>query len=79
LFKHRIFFRTPRIYASEIVDSTNASLIAVLPNRCFRYTDGLDSLSFRPYLHAGIVIDGWQIAEDGTVGNVVDETENYLL
>lgn len=78
LFNHRIFFRTPRIDANGIVDSNNASIIAELPDHCFRYTNGLDSLSFRPYLHMGIVIDGWQVTENGMV-DIVDEDEDYLL
>ena len=78
LFNHRIFFRTPRIDANGIVDSNNASIIAELPDHCFRYTNGLDSLSFRPYLHMGIVIDGWQVTGNGTV-DIVDEDEDYLL
>ncbi len=78
LFNHRIFFRTPRIDANGIVDSNNASIIAELPDHCFRYTNGLDSLSFRPYLHMGIVIDGWQVTGNGTI-DIVEEDEDYLL
>lgn len=78
LFNHRIFFRTPRIDANGIVDGNNASIIAELPDHCYRYTNGLDSLSFRPYLHNGIVIDGWQILDNGSV-DIVEEEEEYLL
>ena len=74
LFKHRIFFRMPRIDASGIVGSQNASIIADLPDHTFRYTNGQDSLSFRPYLHKGIAIDGWQVTKDGTV--ILEEEED---
>lgn len=74
LFKHRIFFRMPRIDASGIVGSQNANIIADLPNRTFRYTNEQDSLSFRPYLHKGITIDGWHVTKDGTV--ILEEEED---
>lgn len=79
IFKHKIFLRVARMDATGIIDNSNASIIAELPEHCFRYTNGLDSLSFRPYLHSGISIDGWQITQDGKIEVVEDDDDNYLL
>lgn len=78
LFKHKILFRLPRIDAAEIVDSSNSKAISELENHSFRYTDGLNALSFRPYLHPGLSWDGWQMIGNSAV-NIVDEEEEYLM
>ena len=77
LFNHRILFRTARSEALGIVDSRNAGVINELPLRCFRYFNGLDSLSFRPYLHYGIELDGYTLTENG-VTTINNEEENLL-
>lgn len=78
LFKHKIMFRTAKNEATFIIGATNSTVVANLEDHSFRYSNGLDSLSFRPYLHLGISWDGWQIS-DGEVINVINEEEEYLL
>lgn len=78
LFKHKIFFRAPRDEVFELAGSQGKA-IASLPEHTFRYTNGLDSLNFRPFLHAGLTLDNWVMNEDGTVNAETPEEENYLL
>ena len=77
LFKHKIFFRTAKSEATRIVSSFTAGVISELKDHVYRYTDGLDEISFRPYLHDGIVINGWTLV-DGEVINITSEEEEYL-
>jgi hypothetical protein len=78
LFKHKIMFRTAKPDAMTVVGTSNASVISELEDHSFRYTNGLDSLSFRPYLHPGLSWDGWQLSANGVI-NAVDDEEEYLL
>ena len=78
LFKHKIIFRTARSEAINIVSSACGSVVAELKDHIYRYTNGLDEISFRPYLHFGITIDGWSIS-GGEVTNMVAEEEEYLM
>lgn len=78
LFKHKILFRAPKAEVFELVGSQGKD-VAALADHSFRYTNGLDSLSFRPFLHEGLSLDGWKVNEDGTVAEEVLEEENYLL
>ena len=61
-----------------ILGHGNAAVVSELEDHSFRYSNGLDSLSFRPYLHKGLSWDGWKLDGD-TVVNAVDEEEEYLL
>ena len=78
LFKHKILFRTAKSDAAKIVSSACAGIISELKDHVYRYTDGLDEVSFRPYLHNGISLDGWALT-NGDVTNITDEEEEYLL
>lgn len=78
LFKHKIMFRAAKNEAALVIGAANSAVVANLEDHSFRYSNGLDSLSFRPYLHAGLSWDGWQIS-GGEVVNLVDEEEEYLL
>jgi len=78
LFKHKVLFRIPKIDAMTLIGAAGSGVVAELEDRSFRYTDGLDGISFRPYLHPGLSWDGWQMSGDNAV-NVVDEEEEYLL
>lgn len=78
LFKHKIMFRTAKPDAMTVVGTSNAGVISELEDHSFRYTNGLDSLSFRPYLHPGLSWDGWQLSANGVI-NAVDDEEEYLL
>ena len=78
LFKHKIMFRAAKNEAALVIGAVNSAVVANLEDHSFRYSNGLDSLSFRPYLHPGLSWDGWQIS-GGEVVNLVDEEEEYLL
>lgn len=78
LFKHKIMFRTAKPDAMTVVGTSNAGVVSELEDHSFRYTNGLDSLSFRPYLHPGLSWDGWQLSANGVI-NAVDDEEEYLL
>lgn len=78
LFRHRLIFRTAKADAISVVGSGSASVVSELEDHSFRYSNGLDGLSFRPYLHKGLSWDGWQLSGN-TVVNTVDEEEEYLL
>ena len=62
----------------ELVNGINANLVSQLEDHAFRYSNGLDDLSFRPYLHKGLSWDGWKLVE-GQAVNIVDEEDEYLL
>jgi hypothetical protein len=78
LFKHKIMFRAAKNDAALIIGSANSTVVSNLEDHSFRYSNGLDSLSFRPYLHPGLSWDGWKIS-GGEVVNWIDEEEEYLL
>lgn len=73
LCKHKFLFRMSKVDATEIIGSSNARVVAELENHSFRYSNGIDELSFRPYLHPGLSWDGWSMS-----GNVTSE-EEYLM
>lgn len=77
LFNHRILFCIPKSDAINLVNSGEAKIVSELENHSFRYNNGLDALSFRPYLHSGLSWDGWNLSSDGVI-SIID-TEEYLL
>lgn len=78
LCRHKVLFRMSKNDASEIVHSfSDRFAVEGLSEHSFRYSNGLDSLSFRPYLHHGLSWDGWELSENGTVEIVREEA--YLL
>lgn len=81
LFKHKVFFRLPSSELFDVVRANEARNIAELSENgehSYRYTNELESVSFRPYLHSGLSWDGWQV-QDNKVVNIVEEEEEYLL
>lgn len=78
LFKHKVLFRTSK---DEIYDLTGVQgqAVAALTDHSFRYTNGLSSMNFRPFLHEGLSLDGWKIGADGAAEEEILEEENYLL
>lgn len=78
LFKHKILFRTAKTDAVKIVSSACAGVVSDLKDHLYRYSNGLDELSFRPYLHNGISIDDWVI-QNGNVINTASDEDEYLL
>ncbi len=77
LFRHRIMFQTAKSEAVGIVTSSFAEAVSNLTNHIFRYTNGIEEVSFRPYLHNGLCIDGWSVQGQDAI-NIVDEEEDYL-
>lgn len=73
LCKHKILFRMSKADAAGIIGSSSAKVVAELEDHSFRYSNGIDELSFRPYLHPGLSWDGWTMS-----GNATDE-EDYLM
>lgn len=78
LFRHKILFRFAKAEVANVIGSVEASIVSELDNHSFRYTNGLDALTFRPYLHPGLIWDGWQMSDNLAV-NVVNEEDEYLM
>lgn len=76
-FKHKLSFRVAKADAIEIVGSSGAGVVSELDDHIIRYTNGIDSISFRPFLHKGLEWDGWKIGNDGELD--LFEDEEYLL
>lgn len=76
LFKHKLFFRTAKMDAVTMVGGSEAEWISNLSQHTFRYTNGLDALSFRPYLYPGLSWDGWEV-KNGTAFDTAEE--EYLM
>ena len=74
-FKHKIMFRHPKNDAAVVMRNVNPSTVAELEMHSFRYTDGLETVSFRPYLHKGIIFDGWSVEQV----DKKDIYEEYLM
>lgn len=77
LFRHKILFLMPKADAMPLVGSVGASAVSELTGHSFRYTNGIEQLSFRPYLHPGLTWDGWQLDGSSVVSTI--EEEEYLL
>ncbi len=73
-FKHKVLFRMPNQELLKIMSSSKTSEFKSLDTHIFRYTNGMDAVSYRPYLHDGLTWDGWG---SGTSSNAEDE--EYLL
>ena len=78
LFRHKFVFRVSKREVSGLIGTADAAVAEQLQSHSFRYTNGLNSLSYRPYLHPGLSWDGWVI-QDGKAINISDEEETYLL
>lgn len=76
LFKHKILFRMAKNDVVGIIGSSSANVVAELENHSFRYTNGIDALSFRPYLHPGLSWDGWSMSGSNAAS---DDEEEYLM
>lgn len=78
LFKHKLLFRDSKQNATQLVGSCAAMTIPDLDAHCFRYSNGLDACSYRPYLHPGLTWDGWKVDEQGAAFHEAEE-DFYLL
>lgn len=70
LFRHRLAFRISQEDARVFMSRTDALATAELFDNCFRYTNGLDSTTYRAYAHHDLGI----FSE-----NEPDDSEDYLL
>ena len=77
LFKHKALFRMPKNDAYALAGAANATVITDLEDHSFRYSNGLDGVSFRPFLHPGLSWDGWSQNGDDSKSN--QDEEDYLL
>lgn len=78
LFKHKILFRMSKNSAIEVAGMAGAEYITQLKNHTFRYTNGIETVSFRPYLHEGLSWDGWKLDKNGAKKISIEEDE-YLM
>ena len=76
LFRHKIMFQTAKSEVLGIVNSAFAGEVSNLGSHIYRYTNGIEEISFRPYLHPGICIDGWSIKGEGDIEQ--PNEEDYL-
>lgn len=79
LFRHKILFRTAKGEAASLVGSAIAETVSNLDNHCYRYSNGLEAVSFRPYLHQNLTWDGWSLDADGKAVLERAEEEDYLM
>lgn len=80
LYRHRIFFSAPRDDTFEYVRRGESQKIEIMPPHTFRYSNDMESVSYRPYVHPGIVVDGQELDEQGKVRPHIYEqkTTDYL-
>ena len=66
LFRHKCTFQLPLDDAMVLFNSRAASK---LPEHICQYSDSLEKYSLRPYLHQGLMWDGWEVDENGQAIN----------
>ena len=71
-YKHKILFRMAKQELSRILNMGNTKDFISLDPHIFRYTNGINAVSYRPYLHDGLSWDGWSTSQR-------QEDEEYLL
>ena len=62
MFRHRLAFKISEEDSREMFGNKNASS---LPEHICQYYDTIERYSFRPYLHKGIVWEGWDVDDNG--------------
>lgn len=75
LYRHRIAFRMSRTDAASVMGAAYAEAVSRLDDHIFRYTNGMDSLAYRPYLHEGLSWAGWSMTGGSTVCDDSDSEE----
>lgn len=66
LFHHKLTFQISKDDSWELLGKSSA---AGLPAHICQYSNGLDTYSFRPYVHKEIGWDGWSVDENGIAVN----------
>lgn len=64
LYNHKLAFQVSGDDSTLIYGNKIASRI---PEHICQYSNGMEQFSFRPYLHRGIIWDGWDVDENGKV------------
>lgn len=64
LYNHKLAFQVSADDSMLIYGNKTASQI---PEHICQYSNGMEQFSFRPYLHKGVIWDGWDVDEDGNV------------
>jgi len=68
LFRHKLAFQISGEDASNLFANRAASK---LPEHICQYSDNLETYSLRPFIHEGIVWDGWDVDADGEAVNSI--------
>lgn len=74
-FKHRLAFQISADDSKMIFGTKVANTI---PEHVCEYTNSIENFSFRPYLHADIAWDGWELDDNGKAINIFNKSEEVL-
>ena len=66
-YRHRIFFKAARDDVLDYVKRGEPKSIESMPDHTFRYSNALDAVSYRPYIHPGIIVADFMLDEHGEV------------
>ena len=66
MFKHKVLFRNLKANVRGIVSNADLSVLSDVDSGCYRYTNGVDGVTYRPYAHSdfGILISEKDELED---------------
>jgi len=66
MFKHKVLFRNQIANVRGIVSNADLSVLSDVDSGCYRYTNGVDGVTYRPYAHSefGILISETDELED---------------
>ncbi len=73
LFRHKMMFAAPKSDAAALMGMASGAVVAGLSDHSFRYTNGLDAMTYRPYLHEGLSWDGWKLENGGAAQSEDDD------
>ena len=68
LFRHKLVFQ---ISADDSIALFASKVASRLPEHICQYSDSLEQYSLRPFIHDGVVWDGWEIDENGEATNSI--------
>ena len=70
LFRHKLAFQISAEDSSTLFESRVANS---LPEHVCQYSDALERYSVRPFIHAGVTWDGWDVNDEGEAFNSMME------
>ena len=79
LFRHKAMFVMPKSDAVMVGGNGEGVVKAGLSGHSFRYTNGVDSVTFRPYLHPGLTWENWKAEDTLEMMTGAEEEEELLL